>query len=572
MHKFCSRIKITFLIRMLMVLVCCTSTASAVTISEQRVGNVAPFSFDLVWLVSAASEPHLQVYTDSAGTAEISDLLRIEYYPLSIGDPEIANHYSDRIARRSLTGQTVNRGLVVARIHGLNPSTEYHVRISARDGQGNDITTDGPLQLIMAKTAMENAFVSESRLLGMDFTSSVSVEGAVAVVESPGLPYPLIEVVGSGNSPQAAWFNLDNLLDAAGITNLNPSTPLDLEISLLGTGVPGGVMAYTVAYGGGFTTAQFIDTAFSPSLDALVIDTIADQTVGLPFTVTIRALDFKGNILTEFNDPIEVTSNLALSAGSGTAQGFSGGILTHDLTFAESGLAQITASRDSVSGSSNSFTVADVTYQLTTSTSPQRGGSVSGDGVYVDGTDAPIEAIAHPNFLFAGWLGDGVADLNAALTTVSMTTDRFVTAQFIDDPDVIDYEEWKQVVFGQQANDPVITAPGYDFDQDARSNLFEYATGMDPTVADVVDPNPSIALGADGFPVFTYIYNPIAADLELSVMTSTDLTPAWSTYVPDPADVVETVLANGLIQVQAKIRLSTDQPVYVRFKLVLQTP
>ncbi len=564
--------RLSFWMLLLVMVLALQGPASAVTITGQRVGNVTPFSFDVVWQVSESSEPALRVYSDSEGLNEITGTLKIEYFPMDIGDMMVSNNYPDRLARRTLLSQSKTKDLVFVRVHDLVPASDYYVRVIATDPQGNDITTDGPLPFLAARTALENEFVSESRLLRMDFNTTVPVQGAIAILDTASLPYPLFEVVGSGNTSESAVFNLDRFLDAAGITNLNPSNPLNLMISLMGAGVPGGVMDYTVPFSGGFTSAEFLDSAFLLTVDSFQFDPIGNQTVGTPFTVTITALDAYSNLITNYDSDVEITTDLALSDGGGTVQGFADGKLSHSMTFAESGIATVTATKDAVSGTSNSFNVFDITYQLTTGASPTRGGTVTGAGTYVDGSDATIEAIPHPNFMFDGWIGDGITDLNAASTSVSMTSDRLVTAEFIDDPTVIDYEEWKLLKFGQQSGDPVITAPGYDFDLDLRSNLFEFATGQDPTVKDTVDANPSIQLGTDGVPVFSYVYDSMAVNLEISIMTSSNMSDDWIVHVPDPADVVETDLGGGIRQVEVHIRTSAGEPLYLRFSVVLTSP
>jgi hypothetical protein len=53
------------------------------------------------------------------------------------------------------------------------------------------------------------------------------------------------------------------------------------------------------------------------------------------------------------------------------------------------------------------------------------------NGTYAYGTDVPITATpANQHYDFTAWNGSGVADLNASVTTVSMTEDRNVTALF----------------------------------------------------------------------------------------------------------------------------------------------
>jgi uncharacterized protein (TIGR02145 family)/uncharacterized repeat protein (TIGR02543 family) len=75
-------------------------------------------------------------------------------------------------------------------------------------------------------------------------------------------------------------------------------------------------------------------------------------------------------------------------------------------------------------------TVTPTTYTLTVSSSPSAGGTVTGGGTFNAGTNAAISATANAGYAFTGWTGGGVTNSGLANTTVSMTADRTVTANF----------------------------------------------------------------------------------------------------------------------------------------------
>ena len=58
------------------------------------------------------------------------------------------------------------------------------------------------------------------------------------------------------------------------------------------------------------------------------------------------------------------------------------------------------------------------------------GGTTTGSGTFEHGTDANVSAAPSTGYVFAGWSGAGVADINASTTTVSMTEDRNASASF----------------------------------------------------------------------------------------------------------------------------------------------
>jgi len=63
--------------------------------------------------------------------------------------------------------------------------------------------------------------------------------------------------------------------------------------------------------------------------------------------------------------------------------------------------------------------------------SPAEGGSVTGAGVYEDGTSHAVTATPSKNWIFAGWTGSGIADTSALSTTVLVDAEKTVTAHFI---------------------------------------------------------------------------------------------------------------------------------------------
>ena len=60
----------------------------------------------------------------------------------------------------------------------------------------------------------------------------------------------------------------------------------------------------------------------------------------------------------------------------------------------------------------------------------EEGGTVSGNGFYDYGTQAPILAIPQSGYSFAGWSGSGILDSTDSNSTVRMIEDRQVTAKF----------------------------------------------------------------------------------------------------------------------------------------------
>ena len=80
--------------------------------------------------------------------------------------------------------------------------------------------------------------------------------------------------------------------------------------------------------------------------------------------------------------------------------------------------------------SSTSVTANFSLNQYSLSVNTGTGGSVTGNGTFDHGTDAPITATPQAGYYFSGWSGEGIEDNSSASTTVSMTGTRSVTASF----------------------------------------------------------------------------------------------------------------------------------------------
>jgi uncharacterized repeat protein (TIGR02543 family) len=91
----------------------------------------------------------------------------------------------------------------------------------------------------------------------------------------------------------------------------------------------------------------------------------------------------------------------------------------------------------------HSFTIPAITttHDLTLDASPDVGSVIvpaEGTHTYAEGAVISISAIPAPGYAFDSWIGGDVADPNSANTTVTMDTDKTVTAEFIEVPLYVD--------------------------------------------------------------------------------------------------------------------------------------
>lgn len=138
----------------------------------------------------------------------------------------------------------------------------------------------------------------------------------------------------------------------------------------------------------------------------------------------------------QFAQPLDPQSAFAWSVGGGgtidsaglfTAGGTAGGPYT------------VTAAALGLEGTAQVAVLEPppVYWTLGVAASPAEGGSVTGAGVYEDGTYAAITASPSTHWSFTGWTGSGIADPNAPSTTVLVDADKTVTATFAKWPPTV---------------------------------------------------------------------------------------------------------------------------------------
>ena len=134
-----------------------------------------------------------------------------------------------------------------------------------------------------------------------------------------------------------------------------------------------------------FTVAPLAASAFT-------IGTIANQAAGTPFNVTITAVDTYGNTATTYASPQTVTFSGPASSPNGTAPlyptgtiSFTAGVGTASVSLYDAQTTTLTATQSSLTGTSNSFTVAGGTAASETLSTPP---GTSTAGVAVAGPPA----------------------------------------------------------------------------------------------------------------------------------------------------------------------------------------
>lgn len=332
--------------------------AAQVTLSDVLVTSVSPSTAVVLWKTTAVGSPGIDLYSDAGGASSLAGQVGVEFYPLITGDAEVTNDRAEREERRTLQTATVNQLLVRVRLSGLTPGTTYYFRPRSYATPGGASNSGALLPLTAFATTASTSFPADVQLLRVDFSEVSNCAGMVAVVTGPAGTIPLSAVVGDGAGPNEAVFVLSDLVSAALQSNALLNGPVEFSISLHGVDAPEEPTLYTVTFAAGSFLTALNDAAFSSILpSSLVIDPVGTQRAGLAFTITVRALDAGGALLSTYSGKATISG---VDFGGGQTPAFVGGRLSaHAVAINTPGTRQITITRSGVTGLSNAFTVTE---------------------------------------------------------------------------------------------------------------------------------------------------------------------------------------------------------------------
>jgi len=213
-----------------------------------------------------------------------------------------------------------------------------------------------------------------------------------------------------------------------------------------------------------------------------------------------------------------------------------------------------------------------------TSTDSVRG-SVSDSGVYDHGSNAPVVAIPEVGYRFSSWSGNGILDTTDPTTTIAMTQDRTISANFLI-KSTAGYNVYVPI-FGD-VTDINLIGPDMDFDKDGKSNFMEYAFVLDPTSA--FNSNDAITTiheaGGQRHGRLTFKVREDDPELGYAVQLSDDLT-NWqpyaltfsgSTWVSSDTDklTISSAVSNGdetwTLIVEDQTPISSGSPRFIRLE------
>lgn len=337
-------------------------------INDVTVGNVASTSFAVCWRTGEDSVPDVQVFSDAAGTTEITSSVKIERQILT-SEPRSINGGTpiSRAKNRGVQAAMTARRAFLVRISGVEPDQEYWVRAVARDSGGNVLHQS---ELLALTTAARAEFIKEARQLVVDLSAGAlaagDLSGLIVRLRNDTSPYPLFSVVNDGHSGQLAYFDLTHFLDAAGETQLvlNSGATLDLMLSFVGGNLTGTFSGNEVASNGEFVSTRTSLVGFAPEDTVVNLNAVATRPTALsghPMNVNLTATDAGGQPLLTFNRSLTLTSP-ALAGGTLSSEALENGVFNGQPVILAVLGNQTVVVTDPESGATTDFTVNVLEY------------------------------------------------------------------------------------------------------------------------------------------------------------------------------------------------------------------
>ena len=225
--------------------------AAQIVISNVAAVNVTAAGFSVVATVSPPVGPgvtaSLSVFADAGGVTNLAGQVGVEYYPLHTGNPALTNSYDRLLDLAALRQQTMGLGLLNIRVSDCAPGTTYYyqLQVSSTNGQTALWPASGPLPPVT--TAQETSFVLQSEQLVITLDAA-SPAGAIITLANTNTPSILAAVVGDGAATNQAFFNVTDLIAAAGGTNFLPVGTQEFIASVLGPLARGQSQTYSVVF------------------------------------------------------------------------------------------------------------------------------------------------------------------------------------------------------------------------------------------------------------------------------------------------------------------------------------
>ncbi len=227
------------------------SVNAEITLSNVTITNVTPTQFSIVWQASEMTTPLVSVFSDASGITDITTDFEIEFYPLVSGDPDLVEEYFQEESKDALSAIANSAGLMLAKIHGGAPDTQYFVRVGADNGVEQAWHPSNG-STISVRTMVANDFAISTKQLVVTFTNDaddLDANGWVAIASSDSAGetrFPLSGVVGDGAGSNQAFIDLSNFFEFSNLNWIPIAGPYDIKIEILGNTLPVEPQVFTI--------------------------------------------------------------------------------------------------------------------------------------------------------------------------------------------------------------------------------------------------------------------------------------------------------------------------------------
>ncbi len=246
-----------------------------ITMSHSQVTDVTPSGFSVLWHSSEASTPRVEVFLDAAATQEITDQVEMIPFPLQGAVSGLSGRYEQAQSRLALQQTAKQKGLNKIRVRGLDPETEYFIKVFADSAGDSGSWPASGTQSVT--TQRENAFLQDSAIVVVDL-HDVDSRGWLVSASVATSTHPVSSFADAGAEPGQAVINLSNLFGSDG-TNWYSDIITSLTIQVI--------------KGSGEIVTETLDIDLSSSFE--VASNYAFD-IGSPFDAIIQIVAPAGNV------------------------------------------------------------------------------------------------------------------------------------------------------------------------------------------------------------------------------------------------------------------------------------
>ncbi len=280
---------------------------------------------------------------------------------------QIKDAYGNNVSTASnvtlaLVGTGTLSGTLTQAVNGTGLATFGDISINLAGSK--KITANNSLGLTPDTSTAISIVPAVANKLAMQTEPSATATAGVAFVQQP-----VVQIQDAFGNLRSADTSPVTPARGKGTGTLSPVTAVNAVggvATFAGLKYSGVDTTNVVFSATGLTSVTSTDIVSSPgALSNFIVEASAGgnipaETAGTPFTIRITARDASNNTVTSFTGTVTIASTGTLSGGGGTSAAFTNGVLTTQVTVANTGSFTITATNTAgaQTGTSNAFAVS----------------------------------------------------------------------------------------------------------------------------------------------------------------------------------------------------------------------